>query len=155
MAIKYAIEDHVVAFVSKALAREGGKHIYNVEIDKDHDNGDWIGRGDFVDLDLYKEAEPGNATGKVVMQAENGNYYVEIKSVDEDTLFVRSVPVIAETYNREFQEESKFYNAKGDTVRAYELAHGDIVELSALHFGDTAPEIGAEVSLKDGRFTTA
>ena len=73
MALKYTIEKHAVAFPSKALARNGGKHIYNIQLTADHDNGQLIGKGDFIHLDLYKEAAAPEFAGVILGQAANGN----------------------------------------------------------------------------------
>ena len=41
--------------------------------------------------------------------------------------------------------ERNFYNAKGDVVRAYELAKGDVIEVSAEGF-DKTPVVKKTVS---------
>ena len=127
--IQVNIAKHAVAFPSKVLASKGGKHIYNIQLaeasDKYVDNGWFVGKGDFVELDLYKAAAPTTFDGKVVGIAANGNYYVEV--VDPgDALFVYQVPMIEETYNNTFKKESNYTNAPTQVVRSYELAVGDI-----------------------------
>lgn len=144
MAIKYAFDTHVVAFPSKVIASKGGKHIYNIQLATDTDNGNFIGKGDFVELDLYKEATVATISAKIVGKATNGHYYVEI-TADTDALFVYQEPLIAEEYSNAFKKESNFYNAKGDVVRAYELAKGDVVEVSAEAF-DGTPTVGTEIT---------
>ena len=144
--IQVNISKHCVAFPSKVLARDGGKHIYNIQLaeasGKFVDNGWFVGKGDFIELDLYKAKAPTTFEGKVVGVAANGNYYVEV--VDPgDALFVYNVPMIEETYNNNFKKESNYTNAPKQVVRSYELAVGDIVEISADGFD------GA-VSVKDG-----
>ena len=148
--IQVNIAKHAVAFPSKVLARDGGKHIYNIQLaeaaDKFVDNGWFVGKGDFIELDLYKAAAPTSFEGKVVGIAPNGNYYVEVKSA-ENALFVYQVPMIEETYNNTFKKESNYTNAPTQVVRSYELAVGDIVEISADGFdGDVA--VNDEVELK-------
>ena len=148
--IQVNIAKHAVAFPSKVLARDGGKHIYNIQLaeasDKFVDNGWFVGKGDFVELDLYKAVAPTTFDGKVVGIAANGNYYVEV--VDPgDALFVYQVPMIEETYNNTFKKESNYTNAPTQVVRSYELAVGDIVEISADGF-DGAVEVKDEVELK-------
>ena len=148
--IQVSIAKHAVAFPSKVLARDGGKHIYNIQLaeasDKFVDTGWFVGKGDFVELDLYKAAAPTTFDGKVVGIAANGNYYVEVKSA-ENALFVYQVPMIEETYNNTFKKESNYTNAPTQVVRSYELAVGDIVEISADGF-DGAVEVKDEVELK-------
>lgn len=148
--IQVNIAKHAVAFPSKVLASNGGKHIYNIQLaeasDKYVDNGWFVGKGDFVELDLYKAVAPTTFDGKVVGIASNGNYYVEV--VDPgDALFVYQVPMIEETYNNTFKKESNYTNAPTQVVRSYELAVGDIVEISADGF-DGAVSVDDEVELK-------
>lgn len=146
MAIKYAIDQHAIAFPSKVLAREGGKHILNIELKENVDNGWFVGKGAFKELDLYEEAAPTSVTGKVVAKAANGNYYVEIVST-ENALFVYQVPMIEEEYNNAFKKESNYFNANGTVVRAYDLAPYDVVEISAAGF-EGAVNVSDTVTLK-------
>ena len=148
--IQMTIAKHAVAFPSKVLARDGGKHIYNIQLAEAAsayvDNGWFVARDSFIELDLYSAKAPTTFEGKVVGVAANGNYYVEV--VDPgDALFVYQVPMIEETYNNTFKKESNYTNAPTQVVRSYELAVGDIVEISADGFdGDVA--VNDEVELK-------
>ena len=148
--VQISIAKHAVAFPSKVLARDGGKHIYNIQLaeaaDKFVDNGWFVGKGDFIELDLYKAAAPTSFEGKVVGIAPNGNYYVEVKSA-ENAFFVYQVPMIEETYNNNFKKESNYTNAPTQVVRSYELAVGDIVEISADGF-DGVVAVNDSVELK-------
>ena len=152
--IQVNIAKHAVAFPSKVLARDGGKHIYNIQLaeaaDKFVDNGWFVGKGDFIELDLYKEAAPTSFAGKVVGVAANGNFYVEVKSA-ENALFVYQVPMIEETYSNTFKKESNYTNAPTQVVRAYELAEGDIIEISADGFaGKVAAKDEVELKVISG-----
>lgn len=151
--IRYAIEKHTVANVTKALAKNGGKHIYNILLSTDTDNGFFVAKGDAIELDLYKEAAATTFTGKVLpFKAANGNYYVEV--IDPgDALFVCNPALIEEEYNRDFQKESNYFNAAGEIVRAYELAKGDILEISAEGFSGVLAT-GASVSGITGKKAT-
>ena len=147
--IQMTIAKHAVAFPSKVLARDGGKHIYNIQLaeasGKYVDNGWFVGKGDFVELDLYKAKAPTTFEGKVVAVAANGNYYVEVVNPG-DALFVYNVPMIEETYNNNFKKESNYTNAPKQVVRTYELAVGDIIEISAEGFdGAVAVKDGVEL----------
>ena len=148
--IQMTIAKHAVAFPSKVLARDGGKHIYNIQLaeaaDKFVDNGWFVGKGDFIELDLYKAATPTSFEGTVVGVAANGNFYVEVKSA-ENALFVYQVPMIEETYNNNFKKESNYTNAPTQVVRSYELAVGDIVEISKEGFAG-AVAVNDSVELK-------
>ena len=153
MAIKYSIEKHAVAFPSKLLAQNGGKHIYNVELATDTDNGNLVARGAFIDLDLYEEAAATTFEGVIQKKAANGNWYVEVKNPG-DALFVYMQAFIAEEWTNKFKKESNFYNAAGETVRAYELAVGDVFEVSAEGFNGT-PEAGKTVSVANKKLVVA
>ena len=148
--IQVSIAKHAVAFPSKVLARDGGKHIYNIQLAEAAsayvDNGWFVGKGEFVELDLYKAAAPTSFEGKVVGKANNGNFYVEVVTPG-DAMFVYQVPMIEETYSNTFKKESNYTNAPTQVVRAYELAVGDVVEISADGFDGTIAT-GDSVELK-------
>lgn len=147
MAVRYNIQKFPIGFVSKALAQDGGKHTYNVTVTEDTPNGVFIGRGAYVELDHYVEAAAGSVTGKIQGKAANGNYYVEIDTCDEDTLFVASDPVIAQEWTNEWQKEENFVNGANTEVRAYQLAHGDMIELNAAALGLSADPASYPVSV--------
>ena len=153
MAIKYSIEKHAVAFPSKLLAQNGGKHIYNIELATDTDNGNLVKRGSFIDLDLYEEDAATTFEGVIQKQAANGNWYVEVVNPG-DALFVYMQAFIAEEWTNKFKAESNFYNAAGDVVRGYELAVGDVFEVSAEGFTGT-PEAGKTVSVAAKKLVVA
>lgn len=141
--INITIAKHAVGTVAKWAE----KHIFNIKLTEDVDNSSFVGKGSFVELDLYNQAAPGTVTGTIVAQAANGNYYVEILTAAPGTLFVSSVPMIEEDYSNKFKKESNFYNAAGDVARAYEIGYGDVLEISAEGFAST-PNVGDAVSLK-------
>lgn len=149
MAVKFTIEHHGWAYPSKSLAEKGGKYIHNITISKDRDNGEVVGRGEYIELDRYGEADAEGFEAVVVDTAPNGNFYVEVKEPGT-ALILRNVPVIAYEFNREIQQESVFYNEKGDTVRGYELAVGDIWEMSAECF-EGAVTVGDTVTATNGK----
>lgn len=153
MAIKYTIESHATAYPSLMLAQNGGKHIYSVELDKDTDNGQVVAKGDWKGHQYYGVKDSTGVTGVILDQAENGNWYVEITE-PADGLFIYQVPMIAEEFTRSFQKESNFYNEKGDVVRAYEMAKGDIVEVSDLGFTGT-PAKGKTLTVAARKFVVA
>ena len=55
--------------------------------------------------------------------------------------------MIEETYNNTFKKESNYTNAPKQVVRTYELAVGDILEISAEGF-DGAVAVNDNVELK-------
>ena len=153
MAIDMTINSrHAYAFQSKLLAGNGGEHIYNLLLGADRDNGVIRGRGDWVttgdNFGVYAEAAaPNGFAGKIVAQAADGNYYVEVVN-DADAVLVLQVPEINIDYDPRFTNPKNFYNKQGDIVRAYGLHKGDIFELSAEGFTTTpsAASIGKAVS---------
>ena len=145
MAIKYTIESHAWGAPAKVLSALGGKHVYNVQISEDYDNTNFLARDEWLSLDLYSDKAATTFSGIVREQAANGNYYVEVVNPG-DALFVYNVPIIEEDWTNSFKKESNFYNAAGDIVRAYELAVGDVLEISDAGFTAT-PTVGATVSL--------
>lgn len=147
MAIKYAIEKHTYAFPTKVVSSLGGGHVYNIQLDTDTDNGMFVGKGDFLDLDLYAEAVAPEFKGVIRKQAQNGNWYVEV-SEDTDALFVYQKPVIEAEYSNSFKKLSNFFNEAGDTVRALSLVKGDMLEISAEGFVGTPVE-NATVTVAD------
>lgn len=153
MAIKYAIDEHAVAFPSKLVAQNGGEHIYNIELATDTDNGNLVAKGDFIDLDLYEEAAVTTFEGVIQKQAANGNWYVEVTDPG-DALFVYMQAFIAEEWTNRFKAEKNFYNAAGEIVRGYALHEGDVFEVSALGFTGT-PEAGKTVSVTDKKLVVA
>lgn len=150
MAISYTITKHATAFPSKTLCSSGGSHIYNITLTSDRDNGNFVGKGDFLELDRYKEGAPTTFEGVVLAQANNGEYYVEVVNPG-DALFVYQVPMIEEEYNNKFKLESNFYNKKGDTVRAYALSKGDVVSISVEGFTAAPSADGVTVTLSGNK----
>lgn len=153
MAIKYTIEQHASAFPSMMLAADGGKHIYSLELDKNADNGQVVAKGEWKDFQYYGVKESTGVAGVILDQAANGNWYIEITNPG-DGCFIYQVPMIEESWTNSFQKESNFYNPKGEVVRAYEMAAGDIVEVSALGFVGT-PEKGKTLTIENRKWKVA
>jgi len=151
--INYKIDEHAVAFPSKLVAQNGGEHIYNIELETDTDNGNLIAKGDFIDIDLYTESTVSEFSGKIVKKASNGNWYVEVVTPG-DALFVYTQPFISEDWTNKFKAEKNFYNAAGETVRAYALHTGDIFEVSETGFTGT-PKVGSDVSCASKKLNVA
>lgn len=151
--IKYSIEQHASAYPSLMLAQNGGKHIYSLLLDKDADNGQVVAKDAWQGHQYYSVKESTGVEGIILDQAENGNWYVEI-TAEGDGLFIYQVPMIAEEWTKTFQKESNFYNEAGEIVRGYEMAKGDIVEVSELGFVGT-PVKGATVTVANRKFNVA
>jgi len=137
---------HAVAFPSKIDLG----HILNLTITNALDNGTIRGVGDWIDFDRYADADcPADSfEGKIVQQAANGNWYVQVTKVDvqNPAVLIYEVPIIRDNFNTEFSSEKRFYNAAGATVRAYVLTSVyDIFEVSKEGFVGE-PAVGATVT---------
>lgn len=152
MSFKYSVSKFPTAGVSKLLATNGGKHIYDIELATDAWNGALVKKGAYVDFHYYAEDTATTFEGIVIDQAANGNWYVEVTNPG-DALLVYNPPVVEAEYNREFSSEKSFYLAKGELARAHELAIGDVFELSTDGFSGT-PTKGASVSGVTGKKPT-
>lgn len=140
MAIAYTIAKHAWVYPSNMLASKGGKHIYNIVLTQNMDNGTIVARKDYKELDLYDHKASTGVAAVVREQANNGNYIVEI-TTPGDGIMLYLEPVIAEEYSREFMDEANYFNETGDVVKGYELAIGDRIEVSLEGFDDE-PEVG-------------
>lgn len=141
--LDFAKNKHAVAGSSRLTAVKTGE-IYNVKITEDLDNGSIIGLGDREGNDYYKQAAATTFTGKIVEQAANGNYYVEVLTADNAYL-VLQVPLTYYEFSTSAKAESTFYNEKGDIVRVYKLAPHDIFEISIEGIDATAATAGIKV----------
>ena len=147
--IKYTIEKHAVAFPSKVIARNGGEHIYNIQLTTATDNGAFVAKGDYVELDLYKEAAATAINAKIQDKASNGQWVVEITD-NTDVLCVYNPALIAEDYNNQFKQESNFFMGPGEIGRGYGLHRGDILLCSDENFSGT-PVKGAVITAIDAK----
>ena len=136
MAYNFTYTKHAIAFPTKIAASAGSPHIYNITLSTDQDQGQIIGRGNWLSFDNYAEAAaPNGFAGKIVAQAANGNWYVEVTATgNAEALFVYNSPILPFESPREMADISNFYNKAGDVVKAYTLIVGDIFEVSAEAF---------------------
>ena len=118
---------HGVVETSSLLATHGGMHIFNVVADVDVDNGSVCKLGEFVETDYYK---------------------AEIPAVTDEVLLIATEPKIYSEYTKKMQEESNFYNGKGEIMQADDMFRLDRFALSEEAFDDKAePEIGQYVGV--------
>ena len=144
---------HNEAFPSRLLAANGGGHIFDIELTADHDNGELVGRGDYIKLGTYKETTPPIFAGKIVEQAANGNWYVEVTAATE-ALWILMPEITPYDTIRQTQNPKAWVNKEGDVVKGYSLVKGDIFEMSAEGFQGT-PAVGSTVSFADGKYVVA
>ena len=144
---------HNEAFPSRLLAANGGGHIFDIELTADHDNGELVGRGDYIKLGTYKETTAPALAGKSVEQAANGNWYVEVTAATE-ALWILMPEITPYDTIPQTQNPKAWVNKEGDVVKGYSLVKGDIFEMSAEGFQGT-PAVGATVSFADGKYVVA
>lgn len=115
--------NHIVAESTNILSTNfGGGHIYSIEVSDNMDNGLLVARSEYV-ADEYED--------EVWMMKEY--------AAGDEPLLLLNPPLLPMTELRGYATEDRFYNAKGDRVRAYTLRVGDRITLSEAAF-DTAPE---------------
>lgn len=127
---------HGVFFPSKILGGNGGEHILDMVCQANYDNGAIVGVGQYVSFDNYKTAAAGNTfAGKIVDQAANGNWYVQI-DVPADCVVIYDSEILPRT-DRDLSRLAMFYNKKDDVVKGMMLHKYDIGEFSSACFTTT------------------
>lgn len=129
---KITVQAHAVAESSLLLATYGGRHIKDLKMDKDRDNGAIVKAG--VVASTYKgiqafDAKPiGTTTGVL------------------PTYYLILTPPFGYNTDRKGQTDEKwFYNAKDEVARGYELGIGDIYTVSEDAFKPLAAATGCVV----------
>jgi hypothetical protein len=114
--------NHIVCESTNILSTNfGGGHIYSIAVSEDMDNGLLVARAEFV-AEEYED------------EVWNMKEYAE----GDEALLLLNPPLLPLTELRGYAIEERFYNAKGDRVRAYTLRVGDRITLSENAF-DVAP----------------
>ena len=114
---------HIIAESTNILSTNfGGGHIYSITITEDMDNGLLVAR------DVYDDKE-----------YEDETWTMKKYAAGDEPLLLLNPPVGPFTALKTYADEDRFYNAKGDRVRAYTLRIGDRFSLSEAAF-DQAPE---------------
>ena len=114
---------HIIAESTNILSTNfGGGHIYSITITEDMDNGLLVAR------DVYDDKE-----------YEDETWTMKKYAAGDEPLLLLNPPVVPFTALKTYADEDRFYNAKGDRVRAYTLRIGDRFSLSEAAF-DKAPE---------------
>ena len=133
----FVADKHGVAESTLLKATKVGHHYNLVNESKDIDNGSVAVIGDRKKADVF-EAKVPTKGDKIVL--------------------ILTAPKIYEEYTTRMQEESNFYNAAGEAMRAYEIQDTDRFTLSAECFDeDAVPEVGKYVVVNgtDYKLTTA
>ena len=114
---------HIIAESTNILSSNfGGGHLYSIAITEDMDNGLLVAR-DVYDTDEY----------------EDEVWKMKAYAAGDEPLLLLNPPVVPFTALKTYADEDRFYNAKGDRVRAYTLRVGDRFSLSEVAF-DKVPE---------------
>lgn len=114
--------NHIVCESTNILSSNfGGGHIYSIAISEDMDNGLLVARADYVDSEYEDEV-----------------WNMKEYAAGDEALLLLNPPLLPLTELRGYAIEERFYNAKGDRVRAYTLRLGDRITMSEDAF-DTAP----------------
>lgn len=114
--IMKSYENHGIVESAKLKSTICG-HLYSLRAPQNIDNGSVCAIGEYEKGDVWKAAVP--------------------KKLDKVTLVATSV-VIYEDYTKKCQEEARFYNAKDDVMRCYELVETDEFAISAEAFAEGA-----------------
>lgn len=123
-------------FESTDLKNTKVGHFYNLISDVDIDNGSVAKIGDYVAQDYFN---------------------ADIPQVGDKIVLIMTAPKIYGEYTRKWQEETNFFNAAGELMRAGEIQDTDRFGLNAYAFDENAvPEEGKYVVVNgtDYKLTT-
>ena len=116
---------HGVAESTLLKATQVGHHYNLVNESKDIDNGSVCKIGDRLRSDVFK---------------------ADIPTKGDKIVLILTAPKIYQEYETRMQEESNFYNGKGEVMRAYEIQDTDRFTLSTEAFAsDSVLEVGKYV----------
>ena len=106
--------NHLVCESTNILSTNfGGGHIYSIVITEDMDNGLLVSRDTFADKEYEDEV-----------------WQMKQYAAGQEALLLLNPPVVPFTALKGYADEDRFYNAKGDRVRAYTISKGDRFALS-------------------------
>lgn len=132
----FVADKHGVAESTLLKATQVGHHYNLVNGSKDIDNGSVAKIGDRVKSDVFK---------------------AEVPQIGDKIVLILTAVKIYEEYTIRMQEESNFYNAANEVMRAYEIQDTDRFTLSKEAFNsDAVLEVGKYVFVdgKDFKLTT-
>lgn len=115
--------NHIVCESTNILSSNfGGGHMYSIAISDDMDNGLLVARAEYAAEEYEDEV-----------------WNMKEYAAGDEPLLLLNPPLLPLTELRGYAIEERFYNAKGDRVRAYTLHLGDRITMSENAF-DTAPK---------------
>lgn len=111
---------HGGAESSSLLGTSGGAHVYNLKAHEDLDNGCVVALGTYsgTDIDVWNAMNPKEATSHVFLVLQSEEIY--------------------EDYTNSYLDVKRFFNAKGDVVRCYDLKPLDRFAIAAESLGTNA-----------------
>ena len=124
MAQDWINANHIICESTNILSTNfGGGHIYSIAIAEDYDNGLLVARAEYANDEYEDEV-----------------WTAKAYAAGDEALLLLNPPLLPMTELRGYATEDRFYNAKGDRVRAYTLRVGDRITLSENAF-DVAPAV--------------
>ena len=124
MAQDWINANHIICESTNILSTNfGGGHIYSIAIAEDMDNGLLVARAEYANEEYEDEV-----------------WTAKAYAAGDEALLLLNPPLLPMTELRGYATEDRFYNAKGDRVRAYTLRAGDRITLSENAF-DVAPAV--------------
>ena len=145
--IDISTRKHIVAFPSR-MRNAVATHLFDLELQENADNGELKSIGAYIKLGTYKAANAVSTfTGKIVEQASNGNWYIEVQDDYPDICFIYKSPKSAYAEDR-LKVESLFYNditEDDPMIKGYPLSKRDIFEISPIGFTGK-PVVGKSVT---------
>ena len=124
MAQDWINANHIICESTNILSTNfGGGHIYSILINEDCDNGLLVARAEYANEEYEDEV-----------------WTAKAYAAGDEALLLLNPPLLPMTELRGYATEDRFYNAKGDRVRAYTLRAGDRITLSENAF-DVAPAV--------------
>jgi hypothetical protein len=137
MAVDFNVVEHGVAYPANLVSQRYGNHVLHIKLTSNTDNGNFVGVGDYIDMNTYKEGTATKCTGYVGDKRSDGLWDVVITDPG-DALFVYQKPLSPYGEPLELTQEKAFFNETGDVVRAYVMTPYDHIALSDADFSGTA-----------------
>ena len=145
---------HVSSFPTYVSAMQHTyKRVYNIVLGANTDNGMLSGRGAYASFDNYAQAAVADnaVTVNINELGADGRWIVEVAVLPAtEVLYLYNSPV-SEYETKDLQDESLFYNKKGDVVQGAPLLVGDLFSLSENAFTGT-PAAGKTAKFAAGKY---
>lgn len=154
MAIDISKGKHIVSFPNRVASMMGQYgHVFNIVLTADTDQGTLASLGDYVSFDQYEQGTvTANAVEGVIRELmADGTWLVEITKLPATPVLYIYNSAVSEYTEREFKDESLFYNKAGEVAQGAMLIVTDAFTLSDAAFTGT-PEVGKTVKYTAGKY---